>query len=164
MKRRYWTINGLLPILALGIAWIAQYGFGLLPCHLCLLQRYPYEIIFFIIINASLLKVTDKIKSYLLFFISMIFIFNSILALYHYGIEQQWWIGPASCTNDSSQIANSLEELQKLLTEKSHLIRCDQAAWSFHFISMSFLNSVYALGCAVFSFFSAKFYRMSSHV
>ena len=32
-------LGALLPLAA---ALVAQFGFGLHPCHFCLLQRYPY--------------------------------------------------------------------------------------------------------------------------
>ena len=31
-----------LSFAALCVAWLAQYGAGLAPCHLCYLQRYAY--------------------------------------------------------------------------------------------------------------------------
>ena len=44
----------LLAALALGVAYFAQYGLHLVPCELCLMERWPYRIVVLLGLLAAL--------------------------------------------------------------------------------------------------------------
>ena len=66
-------------------AYIIEFGLGHKPCKLCLYQRYPYFISIFLILNIIIVK--KYIKPTLLL-LSLVSLSGSLLAFYHFGIEQ----------------------------------------------------------------------------
>ena len=71
--------------LILIFAYVIEYKFGHDPCKLCLYQRIPYFISILLILKIFFIKGHERI---FLFILSLVFISSSILAFYHFGIEQ----------------------------------------------------------------------------
>ena len=71
--------------LILASAFIIQYGLDHKPCKLCLYERIPYFLSILLIMKFFLIKSYEKIT---LLILSLVFIASSILAFYHFGIEQ----------------------------------------------------------------------------
>jgi disulfide bond formation protein DsbB len=136
---------------ALAAAYIAEYGFDLQPCILCLYQRVPYSLN--IGFGALALITTlryPRLASFLLVFSALIFFAGAAIAGFHVGVEQHWWQGLASCGGDVLPENASIEELRKAITEQP-VIRCDTPAWTLFGISMAGYNFILslALGIAV---------------
>ena len=70
-------------------AFIIQYSLGHEPCKLCIYQRIPYVVSIFFIIELIFFKRNEKTTLLLL---SLIFFISGILAFYHFGIEQGFFI------------------------------------------------------------------------
>ncbi|MCE3255224.1 MAG: disulfide bond formation protein [Rickettsiaceae bacterium] len=133
--------------LALFLAYISQYGFGLQPCELCFWQRKPF---FIIIIIALLFLTIPSLKKYqdLAIKISILLLLaNAAIALYHFGVEQKWFKGLSSCGSFLSN-PTTLEEL-KLSLENTKAVRCDEPQFVFLKISMAGWNVLYCLGLAI---------------
>src|SRR5262245_23281781 len=78
----------------LAFVYIAQYGFNLQPCVLCLYQRKPY--IFAAILGLQAFFFTDKNKKatyILLLLCGILFLVGMGIAGFHVGVEQGWWKG-----------------------------------------------------------------------
>ena len=74
-------------------ALIAQYGLGILPCHLCLLQRYPHWLMTAL---GLVILMTGRIR---LAWAGALTALASVgLGIYHSGVERQFWAGPVDCT------------------------------------------------------------------
>ena len=130
-------------VFALALAYISQYFFGLLPCHLCLWQRKPF---FAIIILVGLFLVIPQLKKYqnLTIQISVLLLFiNSAIAFYHSGVEKKWFYGLDSCSSASAQ-PSTLEAL-RLELEATKAVRCDQPQFVFLGLSMAGWNVLYCL-------------------
>ena len=72
-------------IFALLAAYFIQYVLKHQPCSLCLIERIPY---IFSIIIVSICLFTKKFEKLSLVILSLIFFSASIIAFYHFGIEQ----------------------------------------------------------------------------
>ncbi len=144
-------------VLILITVYIFQYGFGYQPCDLCYYQRYPY---FLVIGLMALALLADKKLdtglaqvSFLLLGVAVLAMFvDAGIALYHVGVEQQWWQGPTACSSGAVG-EGSVEDLLKQVAD-SRVVRCDEPAWTLLGISMAGYNIAYALGLGLFGAYS----------
>ncbi|XAO71448.1 MAG: disulfide bond formation protein B [Acetobacteraceae bacterium] len=82
----------LLSILALATAWFAERVIGLPPCELCLLERIPWKITFFL--GAVALLVNGRVGAIAnVTAIPMTFV-GVVLSAINIGVEQKWWESP----------------------------------------------------------------------
>ncbi|MBM3590628.1 MAG: disulfide bond formation protein B [Alphaproteobacteria bacterium] len=130
--------------LALFMAYISQYFFGLEPCILCYYQRKP----FFVIIAISFLALLLKQKKYLkiaTIFCALLFLTNAIIAFYHSGVELKWFDGPKTCATQNLENISDLEQLrQAILSTKA--IKCDEPQFYFLKLTMANWNFLYSAG------------------
>jgi disulfide bond formation protein DsbB len=136
---------------ALGAAFVAQYGFDLQPCVLCLYQRWPYGVV---IALAVLALVLPQFRPWLLALIGLALLVDAGIAGYHVGVEQHWWAGTAECTGTVGT-AKTLAELRAQVLA-APVVRCDDVAWSFAGISMAGYNFLACLLLAGFAFVAAR--------
>lgn len=142
--------GGFLVGLSLAIALVAQYGFHIWPCDLCVVQRWPA---LFAVIVALLVGAVGKPRFMLALFMMLCLITASI-AFYHTGIEESWWQGPTSCSGDDIDSSNmTLEELTEKLNA-APIIRCDKPAIEVMGLTMASANFLFSLGLAVLAFIS----------
>jgi disulfide bond formation protein DsbB len=127
-------------------AWIFQYGFNIVPCELCLEQRYAY---YFVIPAGALLAIAasrglDRRWVALgLAVLGLATLANAGLATYHSGVEWGWWKGPTACTGpmvDFGKAGNLLEQLNKV-----KVVRCDEVQWRFLGLSLAGYNVLISL-------------------
>ena len=134
---------------ALGVAFIAQYGFGFQPCELCLLQRLPYAATLVFGLMAIMPAVPPQARRQVAVLCAALFAFNAALAAYHAGVEYHWWQGPTACTGRAGNF--DLNDLAAAVNRPGR-ISCDNAALRVFGISMAGANAVFcavlALGCA----------------
>jgi len=135
---------------ALCIAWIAQYGFGLAPCELCYWQRYGYWAAIALGILAILQPARTARRTLALWLLGLAFLATAGVALFHVGVEQQWWKGLDTCTGQIGA-GMSAEDFANAI-ENAPIVRCDEPAWTLFGISMAGYNLLYALALAIFVF------------
>ena len=118
---------------------------GVIPCPLCLQQRYAYYIgIPALFIALVLVGSGHQRQSAPLFFIvSVIFLANAGLGVYHAGAEWGFWPGPDTCA-DRQGVATSTDELMSQLGE-TRLVRCDDAAFRLFGLSLAGWNAAVSL-------------------
>ena len=78
-----------------GALWF-QYVGELVPCNLCLWQRWPHIIIVMLAVLASFIRMPRLILAT----IAITAATSVILAAYHAGVEWQLWSGPEGCTTN----------------------------------------------------------------
>jgi disulfide bond formation protein DsbB len=115
-----------------------QYLGGLAPCHLCLLQRWPHAAAI-----AIGLLILAWPKRGLALLAALVVLVGAGIALYHVGVEQAWWAGPATCTAPEPGAQSSGELLDQILA--TPVVLCDQVAWSLWGISMAGWNAILSL-------------------
>lgn len=142
-------------IAALATAFTAQYGFNLRPCQLCLYQRVPYGVVIFLALLALGLRLDAKRMVIVLGLCLLAFATDAGLSLYHVGVEQHWWAGPASCSGGLGTV-RSVEDLAALLSKPISIPSCDKVAWSLFGVSMAGYNLLACVGLAGFCALAAQ--------
>lgn len=128
---------------SLVMALIAQFGFDLRPCQLCLIQRGPFALC----IILGLLGAWKLNLSRLMIGLSgLAFIANSVIAFYHSGVERKWWPGLDGCS--APDMSGSVEDLIARI-QATDVTRCDEIPWSFMGLSMANYNVAMCLGLGI---------------
>ncbi len=138
----------------LAAAFVAQYGFDLVPCPLCIWQRYPYAVIIALGLLALVAAGRPRMVVVLVALAGLAFAVDAAIAFYHVGVEQGWFEGLAAC-KASGETPATLEELRALLFDAPPAPRCDEVQWSLFGVSLAGYNMLYAAGLAVLSLAAA---------
>ncbi len=78
--------------LALAAAWYAERVLGLVPCALCLLERWPYRAAIVLGLLAAALPRAPALVARALLIVALLA--GAGLGLTHVGVEQGWWPDP----------------------------------------------------------------------
>ena len=137
----------LMSVAALSIVFIAQYGFNLNPCVLCVYQRWPLvAVIAFVLVWYGLRnKLPAGIFKVLC---ALAFATTAGIAAFHVGVEQHWWQGTSTCTADAATVT-SLSALKAQIMA-APIAKCDEVAWQMFGISMAGFNFIFAAAMTVF--------------
>ena len=135
---RYWVSLVLfICSTAIIIALIAEHIFNILPCQMCLYQRYPY---YFIIILSLIFFIVNKFPIKLYYFLSAFsFILGLFFSLWHVGIEKEILPSLGGC-GSSINITESLKEIREQIINQN-IISCSEITWSFLGLSAATINS-----------------------
>lgn len=132
-----------------GTALLSQYVGGLVPCELCLAERWPYYIILALNLVA-LLAGNLRLTRLILGLSAVVFLVGAGLGAYHVGVEQHWIAGPTACSGGETGGAKSIEDLQKLLLQQQP-VRCDEVQWSLFGVSLAGWNFLISLVLLAFT-------------
>lgn len=83
--------GGVVAGLGLLTALVAESWFGLVPCALCLLERWPYRVA---ILCGALATASGRGARLLVFVAGLAMLAGAGLAGVHVGVEQGWWPSP----------------------------------------------------------------------
>jgi disulfide bond formation protein DsbB len=122
-----------------------QYLGGYVPCPLCLQQRFAYYAALPLLFVALVLLSAGQARPAALLFVlvSLAFLANAGLGVYHAGAEWKFWLGPQSCAGAKELAPTAGGLLDSLPGTK--VIRCDEAAWRFAGLSFAGWNVVVSL-------------------
>jgi disulfide bond formation protein DsbB len=131
-------------VLLLG-AWSFQYLGGLVPCEMCIWQRWPHAAAIWIgLSGAALFSIgalpPQTAKALAWAAIAAIAISGAI-GVFHAGVEWKFWDGPPACTGNGYVPGQS---------DDFKVIRCDEAQWRLLGISLAGYNAIVSLGAAAF--------------
>ena len=128
-------------IAALGFEYIGGY----VPCPLCLQQRYAYYVgVPLLFIALVFVSAGHRYPAGLIFlFVSLAFLANAGLGVYHAGAEWGFWPGPETCAG-VQELARSSGGLLESLSD-INVVRCDEAPWRFAGLSFAGWNVVTSL-------------------
>ena len=138
---------------ALGVALIAQFGFGLEPCHLCTIQRMPYLFAILVAAMASTEVHHDRGRAFLLGFLAAIFAANIGIAFFHVGVESHWWESACSGGETLSTSAGGL--LAKLALGKPPPA-CDSVPFALFGVSIAGMNLIGSAALAGYAGWAAR--------
>tara|TARA_B100002052_G_scaffold212079_1_gene193975 strand:+ start:637 stop:1119 length:483 start_codon:yes stop_codon:yes gene_type:complete len=135
------TLLLILSFLVLSIfsAFIIEYGLGHKPCKLCLYQRYPYFLSVIIILSILLTKKYIKLSLLILALISLL---GSIVAFYHFGIEQGFFNESLVCEAKNLDLNLSKEDVLKQLGEST--ISCKNVTFRVFGLSLATINTIFS--------------------
>jgi disulfide bond formation protein DsbB len=127
-------------------AWFFQLVLDIVPCPLCLEQRYAYYAIIPLSALVALASVRGAPRAVLLAGLAIIALAalgNAGLGTYHAGVEWGFWKGPTECTGPIGNLGSAGNLLERLDTVK--VVRCDEVQWRFLGISLAGYNVVISL-------------------
>jgi disulfide bond formation protein DsbB len=132
----------------IAVALLTQYAGGLVPCEICLYERWPYYAALPAALVLVLLPRTEpqSFRRSVAALLLLIFLGSTGLAFYHVGVEQHWFEGPTACTGSGGG-AQTIDQLRALLTHQQ-TVRCDEPQWSFYGVTLAGLNLVASVGLA----------------
>lgn len=132
-------------VLALASAYTAEYGFGLKPCELCLIQRVPFGVAGLLALLALSPRLGNRWRRALVLLAALAFAINSGIAVYHVGVEQHWWASRCAAAPSGPLDVSDLAAMMS----KPVAARCDEPAWAWHGITMAAMNIVFSAGLAL---------------
>jgi len=125
----------------IGGALASQHVFGLVPCKLCLWQRWPYYAGVPLALLTALAP--PSLRRAGLWALALLFLASAGLGAFHAGVEWGFWPGPADCSGGSAP-SGSVEDLLKSL-DTARIVSCSEAAWRFLGLSLAGWNAVTSL-------------------
>ncbi len=136
-------------VLLLGGAFAFEHLGGMPPCKLCIWQRWAHVAV--IVAGSAALAIGMPRAFAVLGGVAVLI--GAGVAGYHVGVEQQWWMGPATCGALPSGSMSAEDRLAQLL--ETPVIRCDEIPWSLAGISMAGWNGVVSVGLGAVWFLAA---------
>lgn len=136
-----------LAALALGIALVSEYWGGLVPCALCLWERWPYRVLICLGILAAWLP--HGIGRALLTVAVVVLLAAIVLGVVHMGVEWKFWPSPLpQCAAPDLSGLSIAERLARMpaIPAKS----CDEPTYLIPFLplSMAAMNFLLAVAMA----------------
>ena len=125
-------------------ALIVQYWLGHEPCRLCLYERIPYFLSILLITKIFFIKKYERITLLILF---LVFMSSTVLAFYHFGIEQGFFSESLACTTGDLSKTLSKEELLQQLKQNS--IGCKNVSFRILGLSLAAINTIFSLVLSV---------------
>lgn len=148
-----WLVAGF-SLSALCVAWLAQYRFGLAPCHLCLWQRGAYWAAIVLAVAAIVAGRDPRRQGTVLGVAGLALLAGAGIALFHVGVERKWWEGSGACVGGGFDGLSGAELEAAIMN--APVTRCDEVAFEMFGISMAGYNGLYALGLAAFALWAAR--------
>jgi len=127
-------------------AWFFQVVVGLVPCPLCLEQRYAYYAVApfaFLLALAAIRGAPRGVLITGLAILALVAFTNAGLGTYHAGVEWGLWKGPTDCTGPVGNLGSAGNLLERLDTVK--VVRCDEVQWRFLGLSLAGYNVLISL-------------------
>ena len=140
----------LVSIIALVSAFFIEYILGHQPCNLCVLERIPYLLaIIIVLLNYKFIQ----FEKFFILFLTIIFLFSTVLSLYHLGIEQGLIQESLVCDLKNGSNLLSKEEILKELQEKS--VSCKDVTFKMFGLSLTSYNILISI---LITFSAGKIY------
>ena len=140
----------LISIIALISTFFIEHILGHQPCNLCILERIPYFLaIIVILLNHKFIE----FEKFFILFLTIIFLFGTVLSLYHLGIEQGLIQESLVCDLKSGSNLLSKEEILKQLQEKS--VSCKDVTFKMFGLSLTSYNILISI---LITFSAGKIY------
>ena len=126
----------ILSFIALSFAYFVEFILGHEPCNLCKIERLPY---IGSIILGSFLLFMNRWEKIILSLILLLFIFGSLISIYHVGIEQGIFSESLLC---ELGINNNIQNPEELLeTLKKTPISCKDVTFKIFGLSLATFNA-----------------------
>ena len=128
----------IISLVSLFLAFYLQFEIGLVPCKLCVWQRWPHVINILIIA----LYLTLPKKQNILIPAGLInVVLGTLLAGYHFGLEEGYWNNVFSCSGPQDVEDLSPKQLLSRL-KNTPISSCESAQWSIFGFSLAGLNFI----------------------
>ena len=134
-------------------SFFLEFFLNLIPCKLCLYQRYLW--LFLLLVCILNIKQSSKSKSFeIIIIITLCAIIT--LSFYHSGIEFGFFNNIISCTSENYETVNSIEELDFLIRNTKNM---DCAFPKFKIFNLSLSNLSFLFSASLLLFCLKKYNR-----
>ncbi len=140
--------------IALGAALVSQYAFGLEPCALCVYQRWPYGIAIVLALAAATRPPAGPARAGLLVVGGLVLWVGTLVAAYHVGVEQGWWLDTLACGGIAIPEGDPQAVLDQLLSRDA--VSCDVVTFSVFGVSMAGYNAMASLVLGAATLWAAR--------
>ena len=130
--------------LILAAAYLIEYQLNYQPCKLCIYERVPYIFSIFLIIKIFFFKGYEKAT---LLVLSLIFFASTMLAFYHFGIEQGFFNESFVC--NAGNFSENLSKEQLLEQLKQNTVSCKDVLFKIFGLSLAAINMIFSLFLSV---------------
>ena len=139
------NINFVISTLVIITVFVLQYVFNMTPCDMCLVERYPYYLLIIIglasiVFNFEKSAVIKKVINYASI---LILLFGFLYTLRHVFVERGLINLNSGCTSNLSDLSDTSKLLESL--HQAPLVRCDEPAYLFNYISVAEANLIMTL-------------------
>lgn len=145
----------LLATLGSAALLLGAFGFqhigGLLPCKMCLWQRWPHAAA--ILIGVFLLLGGPRLLAWLG---ALATATTGAIGAYHAGVEWGWWPGPTSCSGGGADLGALDGGALLSLDTPTGVIMCDEIVWQLLGLSMAGWNAIIAFGLTALWLMAAR--------
>ena len=142
-RKNIYLLIFIYSIIAILSAIYIEKVLGYLPCKLCIYQRIPFLVAIFICFLGYNYIKSDRILIALI----ITFTLSTVLAGYHFGIENRIFDEYAGCTNTNIDITNK----EKIIKSLGMIKNCKDVEFTILGISLSGLNFLTSLLIVLFS-------------
>ena len=118
-------------------AYIIEYALGHEPCRLCVYQRFPYIVSILLVLSVLLIK--KNVKTHLLL-LSLVSLLGTVLAFYHFGIEQGFFSESIVCESQNLQEGLTKQDILEQL--KQNTISCKDVNFTLFGLSLASINII----------------------
>ncbi|HQT79212.1 MAG: hypothetical protein B7Z80_10695 [Rhodospirillales bacterium 20-64-7] len=132
---------------ALSVAYGSEIWGGLVPCALCLVERWPYRIVIVLGLFAAIAP--RRLVRPILSLAILCLLVGAVIAFVHVGVEQTWWPSPLpECAAPHITGASIAERLASMPARPSK--PCDEPTFLISGLplSMAAMNLLFAAGFA----------------
>ena len=140
----------ILGLAAILLAWASQIFGGLVPCELCLEQRWAYywglPVLALILAFWNRLPLTVWYVAMAI--VTVIFAWGTYMGSFHAGVDWGFWPGPTACTGVGDSF--SFESLNNL----TPVIGCDVVQFRFLGISLAGYNALVSVAVVALLIFA----------
>ena len=129
---------------------IGSQVFGhLVPCEMCMWQRWPHVAAIVLALVAIALRSQPSASRAFTLLAALAILVSGGIGVYHAGVEYHWWTGPTRCTGGGFK---SLADLMK-----APVVMCDVPQWKLGGISLAGFNAIFSiLGGLVVLFYASR--------
>ncbi len=149
----------LFAVLALGIAMGSERYLEMIPCPLCLLERWPYRVV---MVAAAIGLIAPRPFGWLALAVCILaFTADAAIAFVHVGVEQRWWDSPLpQCNAPDFSHMTPAERFTAMPARPSKPCEDPTYLLSFLPVSIAMMNMIFAgaltIGFTVFAFRNAR--------
>lgn len=117
-----------------------QYLGHLVPCEMCLWQRWPlYGAV--VLAAVALLARRTGLSQPLTVLAGFFILASAVIAVKHVGVEHHWWAGPGRCTADLH--GSGADFLAQIMA--APIVQCDKPQWTLLGVSLAGFNALFSL-------------------
>ena len=147
LEKKWILVVAIISMATISSALTAEFVYKILPCDMCLHQRYPYY--FIIIISIIFIFFKNIYKFIKLILIELALIYGFFFSFWHVGIENKLLPSFLGCSSNINN-AESLEDLKNKIINQA-IVSCDEITWTILGLSAATLNLFVVLSLLIFN-------------